>query len=170
MSIGKIIGKINANLEMRSLLKQEKKVEKHFKLHGYDTYGDSYNKIYEAGSSIANYAANEGVRVDVYDAKKWAEAHRITVEPQTEHDIIDKVRVVVTNLRNKKTASGLVDADVYKLYPKYADRKVMIIPIKDEGTEIAVKPIWKTEDNFLRNLYRNIENLTKEVTDTKKTK
>ena len=116
----------------------------------------------QASGLIANYAQKEGVSVDIYNA------NRLVADDETAPSFIkeytsDKLNVVVQNSLTGKSANKIVNANTDKTLPKYA-KTTVIVPIKGEDIEIARHGIRRTEDSFLRNLYRSIEELTRNVT------
>jgi len=164
MSIRKIFSRIQSGFNTNTLTRAQAKVEKYFKINDYDTFGDSFNKMYSAKETIANYAKSKGVRVDIYAAEKVSgNEYEYTPVSSGKDSLADKIRVIVTNLSNGNSREKLVSARTDEIFPKYGEKRPMIIPIAGENIERAITPAWKTEDNFLRNLYRNIEALTNAV-------
>jgi len=165
MKIGKLIGRIQTKLDQCSYARKEARIDQYFKLHDYDTFGDSFNQMYKARETVARYAAEKAVQIDVYDAKRLVDGTLdLGVKPKSDAKLSDKIIVAATNIFNGKLKWQLVSADTGKVYPKIADKGLIILPIKGENKEIARKRKWCTEDTFLRNLYRSVENLTNEVT------
>lgn len=165
MSIGKIFSSIQSGFKTNTLASTQVKVEKYFKINDFDTFGDSFGKMYTAKHTIANYAKSKGVRVDIYAAEKISgDKYECRHSGGGKESLADKIRVIVTNLSNGNSKERLVSARTDEIFPKYAARKPMIMPILGENVERAVMPVWKTEDTFIRNLYRNIEALTSAVT------
>ena len=118
--------------------------------------------MYTARETLANYAKDKGVTIDIHDARKLLEDDE-SVSPILENKFAEKLYVVVTNLLSGKSKTKFVDANTDKLYPKVAQRPI-IIPNEKDYTDVARQSVRNTEDTFLRNLYRNIEELTEKVT------
>ncbi len=161
MAIGNLITKLETNLAHSATIRHENNIDKFFKIHDSDTFGDSFNQMYLARETISRFAKKNGVKVDIYDAKK------MTTHKSLGTELSDKINLVVTNLHNGKNQSRLVAADTDKTYTntKAADYTAKIRHYKD-GNRLAFVPKkhWTTEDTFLRNLYRNIESMVSEVT------
>ena len=162
MKISKIFNKIQSNVAQRKINKQDALIDKYIKIHDVDTYGDSFAQMYDARKILANFAKEKGVSIDIYDGQKVFE-DTIYVNPQLKESLVDQLHVIVTNLVNGKSKSKIVSARTDMSYPKVAEKQVLM-PIPQDGLEIGRSARSTTEDSFLRNLYRNIEELTKEVT------
>ena len=162
MKIQKIIGAIKADRTKNLAQRNEARINNYIRIHDKNTYGDSYEQMKQASGLIANYAQKEGVSVDIYNA------NRLVADDETAPSFIkeytsDKLNVVVQNSLTGKSANKIVNANTDKTLPKYA-KTTVIVPIKGEDIEIARHGIRRTEDSFLRNLYRSIEELTRNVT------
>lgn len=161
MNIGKFIGNVETNLAHSATVRHENNIDKFFKIHDSDTFGDSFNQMYLAREIISRFAQRNGVKVDVYDAKKMTNHKALGTE------LSDKINLVVTNLHNGKNQSRIVAADTDKIYPniKATNYAARIRTHKDgDMLTFVPKERWATEDTFLRNLYRNIEAMVTEVT------
>ena len=161
MNIGKFVGKMETNLAHCATVRHENNIDKFFKIHDSDTFGDSFNQMYLAREIISRFAQRNGVKVDVYDAKKMTNHKALGTE------LSDKINLVVTNLHNGKNQSRIVAADTDKIYPNIkATNDAARIRTHKDGDILTFVPKerWATEDTFLRNLYRNIEAMVTEVT------
>lgn len=159
MKIQRIIA---SKIAKNKVAKQEEYINRFVRIHDTNTYGDSFNQMYTARETLANYAKDKGVTIDIHDARKLLEDDE-SVSPILENKFAEKLYVVVTNLLSGKSKTKFVDANTDKLYPKVAQRPILI-PITSDYTDIARQSVRNTEDTFLRNLYRNIEELTEKVT------
>ena len=162
MKIQKIIGAIKADRAKNLVQRKEAKLNNYIRIHDKNTYGDSYEQMKQAREVIANYAQKEGVSVDIFNA------NRLVADDETAPSFIkeytsDKLNVVVQNILTGESENKIVNANTDKTLPKYA-KTTVIVPIKGEDIEIARHGIRRTEDSFLRNLYRSIEELTRNVT------
>ena len=162
MKIQKIIGAIKADRAKNLAQRNEARINNYIRIHDKNTYGDSYEQMKQASGLIANYAQKEGVSVDIYNA------NRLVADDETAPSFIkeytsDKLNVVVQNSLTGESANKIVNANTDKTLPKYA-KTTVIVPIKGEDIEIVRHGIRRTEDSFLRNLYRSIEELTRNVT------
>ncbi len=155
MKIQRLINSIQSNNVKRKILQNEERINRYVKIHDVTTPVDSFNQMYTARSVIANYAEKKGVSINIYNAGKCPPPDNTTAD--------NKLNVIVTDLLTGNAKAKLVDADTDRLYPKVSENPI-IIPILSDCTDIVRQSIKNTEDTFLRNLYRNIEELTKEVT------
>ncbi len=160
MKVTKLINSIQKKCNTQKILAKEAEFNKYIKIHDIDTYGNSYGQMMTARETIANYAKHNAVTIDIYDAKR---AFGEDVPAPVKENLKDKLEVIVTNMLNGTTKNRFVDANTDKLYNKVAEKKV-IVPKTSEDTEIVRVAKSSTGDSFLRNLYRNIEAMTKEVT------
>lgn len=166
MKIGRIIRNIQAKAERKAAIRKENNIKKYFHIHDTDTYGDSFNQMYTAREVIANYAKKNNVSVDVYDARKYFDDD-FDLPVKIQRSLEDKLEVTVTDKEGRGIRKSLVSANTEKTYPKMAQSKI-IVPVSGEDTQIARNAYRRTEDNFLRNLYRHIEQLTNEVKKLRK--
>lgn len=160
MKIQKMINIAENQINKQKIINKNNLINKYVKIHDVNTYGDSFNQMYNAKEVMANYAKNNGVSIDIYDAKKLLDDDEY-VSPIIENDFSDKLNVIVTNLLNGKSKAKIVSANTDKTYPKIAEVPIVLT---SDNVEHMRKGIRQTEDSFLRNLYRNIENLTNYVT------
>ena len=161
MTIGRIIRNIQAKAERKATIRKENNIKKYFHIHDTDTYADSFNQMYNAREVIANYAKKNNVSVDVYDARKYFDDD-FDLPVKIQKSIEDKLEVTVTDKKGRGIRKSLVSANTDKTYPKMAEQK-FIFPVYGEDTQVVRNVRMHTEDNFLRNLYRHIEQLTSEV-------
>lgn len=160
MKITRIFNSIENQIAKNKLTRHSKEINKYVKIHDVNTYGDSFNQMYNAREVMANYAKNNGVSIDIYDAKKLLEDDE-SVSPIIENDFSDKLNVIVTNILNGKSKAKIVSANTDKTYPKIAEVPIVLT---SDNIEHMRKGTRQTEDSFIRNLYRNIEYLTNHVT------
>ena len=157
MNVGRIIGNIQRKIEVNKILKQEKELETFVQIHDVNTYGDSFSELYTARPIIAKFAKAKGVRVDVFESRDGM--HKALADEPAEN-----LKVVLTNLLTRKSTEQIVPAKTDVLYPKQREQ-IVVIPVKGEQDLQYVRTgIHTTEDNFLRNFYRTIEVMTKNVT------
>ena len=161
MKIGRIIRNIQAKAERRAVIRKENNIKKYFNISDFDVYGDSYSQMYTARHGIANYAKQNGVSVDVYDANKFFDED-FNLPKRIKERLRDKLELVVTNRKSGKSRKAMISANTKKSFPKMAVRK-FLLPVPGEELEVARGVYSTTDDNLLRNLYRAIERLTKEA-------
>lgn len=157
MNVGRILGNIQKKVNVKNIEKQEKELETFVKIHDVNTYGDSFEQLYTARPVIANYAKSKGVRVDIFESRANM--------PKDNYEAPAKdLKVVLTNLLTRRSTERIVPANTDITYPKQREQ-MFIIPIKGEQDIQTVKPgIQTVEDNFLRNFYRTIEDMTGAIT------
>ena len=161
MNTPKIFNRIERQIEKHKLNKRISEINNYVKIHDVNTYGDSFNQMYNAREVMANYAKKKGISIDIYDAKKLLEDDEF-VSPVIENKFSDKLNVIVTNLLNGKSESKIVSANTDKTYKKIAEIPI-VVSTKPDNLDIMRKGTRQTEDSFIRNLYRNIEFLTNSV-------
>lgn len=90
--------------------------------------------MHQAKYVMANYARNKAVKIDIYESVD-------SLQPVPKNHIVLKV----TNLIKHKTQQNTISSEVNQIYLHKTKNNT-------------------TEDNFLRNLYRIIQELTEKVT------
>ena len=166
MKITRLINTIQNRINVAKVAKKENEINRFVRIHDINTYGDSYKQMCTAKETIANYAKKHGVSVDIYDARKVLEDD-CDAPVCVQNNLSDKINVIVSNLLTGKSKSRFVSANTDMVYDKVATSQILI-PSKAEDIEIVRKTTKQVTDSFLRNLYRNIEDMTKQVTNTKK--
>ena len=164
MKINNLFNTIESKITQSQIARKEAKISKYIQIHDATTYGDSFQKMYNAREILANYAKEKGVTIDIYDARKIIEDDIIT--PANENNLTDKINIIVTNLLTGKSKSKIISANTDKVH-KRTTQSSDVLSIPSEDVIIVRNKIKENEDNFLRNLYRNIENLTNIVTGKK---
>lgn len=162
MKIGNIVNNFRNYRAHKSAVNAEKKIEKYFRIHDTDLAGDSFNQMYNARSGVAEYARQNNVSVDVFNASKYYEED-YDLPRAVQDTSSDKLEVVVTNRKNGKSKKALIGAQTDALYPKESQHH-FVVNIEGEDTQITRTGYRHTEDNFLRNFYRCIEVLTQKIT------
>lgn len=168
MKIQKIISSIEASRAKNLARRNENRINSFVRIHDKDTYGDSYQQMHQAREIIANYAQRNGVSVDISKASRLIEGDE-TAPSYIKEYAADKINVSVQNILTGESKNTFVSANTEKHSPKVAIKPV-VVDISGEDTQIVRKGILRTEDSFLRNLYRSIENLTNIVTGQKHSK
>lgn len=122
---------------------------------------DVYDKLSSAQSTIANYAKSKGVKVTFNDANKFMADEKFDVPKHLSNFLSDKIQISVENIKDKRTRGLFLDADVNKVHT-HQKTKYFIKDIPEDDTQVTRKVVNTYEDNFLRNVYRTVENLVKE--------
>ena len=162
MKLQKIAQVIEKRINVLKYEKEQKFINKYFKIYDNTMANDTFEKMQEAKKTIANYAKNKGVAIEVYDAKTEAiDLGNAAIE----NSFADKIKLVITDLKTKAEKSRCIYALDDK-NPQSAvlekTKNVMVYDSK-EGVERMTKVKSTFEENFLRYLYRNIEELTKSL-------
>ena len=130
--------------------KKEQKIRKYFNIYDVFGYGEASNQLELMKEPIANFARRNNVKIDVYEKEDKNTGKSILTTYVTKTD------KSVATVRN-------IEADTNTVYPKEA-RYTYIANIKGEDTQVAREVKLTREDNFIENFFRNIENMTAEVT------
>ena len=155
--------KIGKKYCIREIENREKEISKYVRLHNDTTYDDSYKQMVDARLGIANYAKANGVQVDIYDARKILPGKE-DVSQNVKNNLSDKIKVVVSDLKNKaRTRERFVSADTDTYTPRIKQERILIPSRTEECIESVRTVTSYIEDNFLRNLYRNIEEMTNQL-------
>lgn len=136
-------------------------LNKYCKIHDMDgALISPAQELYTAQEVIANFAKKNNIRIDIFDAK---EALKNT-EGNTEFvkSIGDKFNVIATNLKTGKTASRFVESNTQTVYPKTTESTMLMSDIQ-QGRQIVRIDRRYIEDTFLRNMYRNISDLSQTI-------
>ncbi len=164
MKIGNIISKLQNRMSMSAISRREAKINKYVDIHNSGVLSDSvYYQLNMAREIIANFARKNSVKVDIYNTRKVHPERSAVVPPYSQDSILGNLEVVVSNLRTGLAQRDFIPASTNEVYPKVKQVPI-IIPIRESGLERPGYAKYSTEDNFLRNLYRSIEMLTKSVT------
>lgn len=156
---------ISSQITKNKFAREEAKINKYVKIHDINTYGDSFNQMYNARKTMANYASKKGITIDIYDARKLLEEDD-SVSPAIKDKFAEKINVVVTDLLSGRSKAKLVSSNTDKTYPKEA-KSPILFATNDNCTDVVRQSVRTTEDSFIRNLYRNIEELVHDVTGQK---
>lgn len=166
MKIQKLFTNIQSKIQQRKFVKKENEITKYLKIHDVLQTGDSYAQIQGARETIANYAKHRAVSIDIYEARKTLDG-TAEFDEHIQNNLSDKLNLIVTNMLTGKSKSRFVTAKTDILYPK-EKQTFKLYPVHGEDTEVAIPVLNCTEDSFIRHLFRNIEDLTNQVTKTRK--
>lgn len=156
MKIPPIKNKIAKFLDNRKYNKEQKFINNFIMIHNDQPYTDAFIKINEAKKTIANYAASKGVSVDIYSAGAMLGEHD---SPLFEEHLHNKLMLKVTDLLTGENEHKFLTARTDITYP-HVENDYFVIDYPQEGIQQTRLTKHEYEDNFLRYLYRNIENLT----------
>lgn len=156
MKLSKIITSLKNRRIVSSIEKREHEIGKYINIHNKTTYGNSYEQIMEARSTLANYAKHNNISIDVYDARKTLDGDEF-VSPMLENSLSDKLMLKITNLKTKKSNERIIDANTDKPYLHQIKDLTLI-----KGDNVT-NSHFNYSDNFLRHFYRQVEKLAKTV-------
>lgn len=151
MKIPSIKNRIRIILANHRIEKENKFLNNYINIHNNTTYGDSFQQMNTARKTIANYAQEKGVTIDIYDARKELCEHD---SPIMEDYLSDKLSIHVTDLLTNQQEQRIISARTDITHPH-----IEVIESPANGTQAAHVTRLEYQDNFLRHLYRNIENM-----------
>ena len=163
MKISNIFANVQKRINVSRILKREADINKYVGLHDSGRLPDGVLEQLETSREIiANFARKNSVKVDIYNARVHQQRLASGGISNSGNGFLGNLEVVVSNLKNGIVKRAFVSSNTKELHPKVKQTNI-IVPIRDAGIERLWKAQYYTEDNFLRNLYRNIEELTKSV-------
>ena len=142
--------------------KEQKLLNRVVTIHADKINKPAYDQISGAQKVMANYVMKQGVGVDIYDAGE-AVANGYATKPHKNEQLGGKLLVKVTNVLNGLEEEKLVSADTKQLH-RNERTGFMVFDIKAEDLQYSRKTKKSYDDTFLRNLYRNIQEMTEKVT------
>ena len=157
MKLRNYVKRIQNQIERKNLIKKEKMLAGYFKVHDDTIYGDSYNQLYNARTTFANYAKSKGISIDVYDARQTIASDEYA-PVNIENSLSDKLMLKVTNILTGKSKSRIISADTDKIH---VHNNIKLDVFRNVTETYETKQLQ--EDTFLRYMYRNVENLTKHL-------
>ena len=136
------------------MTKNHMPIEKFVTIQGEFINNDAVNQMYQARGVLANYAKNKAVRIDIYETPDSFDKG---------HDYSKRMVLRITNLINgNKTQQRTISSDTNQIKIHRLKRDYWFK--MGQSDECYIKEIENTtEDNFLRNLYRNIQEMTEKV-------
>ena len=157
MNIKRITSNINNFIRTKKIEKAEKEISDYLKVQISAIEADK--EIYRARSTIANYAKSRGISVDIFDAVSSDDVKKAAKNP-----LSDKMIVLVKNLLTDKQTHRLLSTDTTALvnYSNYGINAGTASKLS--GQNGIGRKLFSHEDGFLRNLYRNITEMTDTVT------
>lgn len=156
MNIKRITANINHFIRTKKIEKAEKEISDYLKVQISDIEADK--EIYNARSTIANYAKNNWVSVDIFDAVPSGDVKNGAKDP-----LADKMIVLVKHLLTGKQTHRLLSTDTTAVvnYSNYGINTGKASKLS--GQNGIGRRLFSHEDSFLRNLYRNIVEMTDTV-------
>lgn len=101
--------------------------------------GEAYEQIYPMRAAIANYAKNKGVKINIVET------------------VLNKANILIINVKKlDDSTKSLAKAIPAKINGSYPERIRIINPKTEDG-------LLNIEDNFLRHIFRNIQDMVKKI-------
>ncbi len=142
--------------------KEQQLLDRFVTIHSNKINRPAYDEMRGAQKVITNYVMNQGVGVDIYDAGE-AIVNGYATKPHVGKQTEGNLLVKVTNLLSGMVDEKLVSADAKKIHT-VEHNDFVIFDIKADDLQYSRKTKKSYEDTFLRNLYRNIQEMTEKVT------
>lgn len=159
MKMSSIKNTISTYVRNNNYRREQRFLDNYVNIHNNTTYGDSYQQMMSARKTIANYLRDKGVAIDIYDARQMLGEHD---SPVIEDKLSDELWVEATDLLTNKHLAKVVSAKTDKVHIHTVSDYIVVNNVQD-GVQQTRLTSHKFEDNFIRNLYRNIEELVKKV-------
>lgn len=150
--------------------REQKNINKYFNLDN-NIETDAYNQLYSARKTIANYAKNKGVTIEIADAERLLANDRFEFDSDekfAKRAAKNNLKVTVKPLKELPMRKGgrLLSTSTYvSNNPSethlHTLNNYFIIDIPSEGLQQTRIAKLEYEDNFLRHIYRTIENRIK---------
>ena len=154
----KIMPKISKIFNNAKYNREQKMLNEYVNLD-WTMESDTFNKLYEARKTIANYAKDKGVTVSITRAEKDIPENHSAFEEQ---HLSGKIKVLVSDLFSTRESGAYIPADT-KTISRYSVQKALLFDVPGEDTQIARKTVSVHEDSFLRTVYRAIEHAVKNI-------
>ena len=151
-TVNDLLSNIDCVRKFRTAQKQAK-IDKLVKIENVHQK-ETYKTLSGAKEIIANFAASKGVRVSFHSfpEEKVAEQMKNQMYLLVSKGDIHQVRIIPT--------------DVAKTYAQESEK--LTILQRNNGSAYLTQSKFQAEDNFLRYVYRNIEELAKKFAPKKK--
>lgn len=155
MRIPPIKSKVIRFLEIRKYEKEQKFLNKFCNISN-EIEGDTFTQLNSAQKTIANYAKSKGVTVEIRDAEKEVAKNKlkVTVRPLKELPERKGGRLLST--------SEYVSKDTSETHLHTVD-DYFVVELPEDGLQQIRLTKHENEDNFLRHIYRVIENNVKAI-------
>ena len=136
--------------------------KKYLNISDYNMSDYIQEQLYLAKDGIINYAKHKNIKIGISDNTKMFSDYTY---PSKKKYYDDRFILDVTDLKSRLSQRRLIPYinDESLLKPAHMKEKFIIINYPQDGLQRAAKVISSFEETFLRNLYRNIEELTVKV-------
>ena len=136
MKITRIAESVKNRINISSYIKKERELNKYVELHDLGSLNsDAFNKLNDARGVIANFAQKNNVKVDVFNS-------------HLEKDGVSDYFILKVSKDNGRW---------------YKTKNSPVLSHKDKAGNPSLAGSYYSEDDFLRNIYRTIENFTNKL-------
>lgn len=156
----KPVTRLKNTIKEYTVKKFDKNIKKYMEIHDvYHINDDTLRQIYDSESTLVNYARNKNIKINIY---KGDHVLGDMTSASEENRVANKLFVTVTDLANSREKQALIPENPYKIYLN--EKTGYRIYETTDDTQFARKYIVESfEDTFLRNLYRTISNMVKDL-------
>lgn len=161
MKINKLINMINNKINTIKIEKHQKELNRLVNTDGLKKHHDALNEIGLAKETIANFAKNNTVTVDIFDTSSTISRTQHII-PEFSKSADDCITIRVSDMLTGRAKDAIMPADTKQTYI-YTRSNTRLLEDVEAGTEYIHQGYISHEDNFLKMLYRNISNLTNAV-------
>lgn len=156
----KIIPKPVAKFIKNRRLENERKFINRFMHLDLNLKSDTYDKLYEARKTLANYAASKNVAIEFSNATELLGEHDT---PIIENYLGLRMNVTVKDILTNKSENRLLSTNPQGSYI-YKKKKVFVTNNQKDGIQEGEKrTVGEYDDNFLKYVYRNITKMVKDL-------
>ena len=151
MKITRIAESVKNRINISSYIKKERELDKYVELHDLGSLNsDAFNKLNDARGVIANFAKKNNVKVDVFNSHLEKDG------------VSDYFILKVSKDNGRWYRNKLMHADTSTTY-NYKTKNSPVLSHKDKAGNPSLAGSYYSEDDFLRNIYRTIENFTNKL-------
>lgn len=164
MKLSSIRPRIAKAIENHRYEKEKRFLETFAPIDSTNISSETLKELLPARLGIAKYAEENGVSIEIKNAKNLLSdiEHDSASVTKAEERHKKSLLVTVTDILHNRGRSRIVSGDTKALH-LHSEPDYFVINYSDDGIQQTRLTSHDYEDNFLRNLYRNIEGLVKEV-------
>ncbi len=171
MRISSITSKISRAIENKKYENEQKFLNKFCKINN-DVKGDTFTQLNSARKTIANYAKNKGVTVEIADAEKKIAKENFEFdvdERQAQRVAKDKLAITVTPWKRVGNTVSITEYTPKNTKENeiHTVNNYLVVDYPEDGIQQTRILKHEYEDNFLRRVYRKIEGIVKNLEQEK---
>lgn len=148
MKIAAIRNNVTRFMKNKNYEKEQQFLNKFCKINN-NVEGDTFTQLYSARKTIANYAKNKGITIEIADAEKKFAEDKLAIKVKPLINIGNTTSITTYAPKNTKETHLHTVNDYF------------VIELPHDGIQQIRLTKHEYEDNFLRNVYRKIENVVK---------